>query len=450
MHAQKIRFGEKLGYGLGDFASNLVWGAVGSFMVFFYTDVAGIAAAAIGSVMLVSRIFDGFSDIAMGAIMDRTKSRHGKARPWMLWLAVPYGISAVLLFTVPPFGPTGKIIYAFITYNLATTIIYTAINIPYGALNSLITQDQYQRSMLNIFRMVMAMVGGLFINMATIPLVTAMGGGAGGWQKTFIAFGASGAVFFLITFFATEERVKPARADKAVVPLKDGLAALKLNKPWMLMVVLGVFTFIGQGLGGANIYYAQYILGDASLMSIMMMSMLVPLILGLFIMAPFIKKFGKRNVALVGTVVGVGGTCVMIAAPHNVAAIIVGMVVKGLGMAPLAGTMFAMIADTIEYGEWKSGVRTEGLVYSAASFGGKVGSGIGVGLVGWILAWGGYAAGATVQTPGAILAIKSMFLYIPLAVSAATIVLLSMYKLDKQYPQIVEELHRRNGGAPAK
>ncbi|MBL8967575.1 MAG: MFS transporter [Spirochaetaceae bacterium] len=446
IQAQKIGFGEKVGYGLGDFASNLVWGAVGSFMVFFYTDIAGIAAAAIGTVMLISRIFDGFSDILMGIVMDKTKSRHGKARPWLLWMAIPYGVSAVLLFTVPPFGETGKIIYAFVTYNLATTVIYTAINIPYGAMTALITQDQYQRTVINIFRMVFAMVGALFVNMATVPLVGAMGGGATGWQRAFMVYGAVGAVIFMMCFFSTRERVKPAQAEKAVVPVKEGIKALKYNKPWMIMLALGLCVFIGQGLGGANIYYAQYILGDAGKMSLLMMAQFLPLIVGLFAMAPVIKRHGKRNTALAGSVIGIGGSLVQIAAPTSFVPVLVGMAIKGFAMAPLAGTVFAMIADTIEYGEWKSGVRTEGLVYSAASFGGKVGSGVGVGMVGWILAWGGYVAGAPTQSANALFAIKAMFLYIPVAISAITILLLLAYKLDKQYPMIVEELHRRNNG----
>ncbi len=446
-HVQKIGLGEKLGYGVGDLASNLVFAAIGSFMTFFYTDIAAIPAAAIGTIMLISRIFDGGSDIAMGFIIDRTKSKYGKARPWILRMAFPFGIAAVALFSAPDFGPTGKLIYAFITYNLMSTIIYTAINVPYGALNSLLTQDQYQRSMLNIFRMVLAMIGMLLVNALTIPVVKAFGDGAAGWQRTFMLFGGIATVLFLITFAVTKERVKPVSQEaKNDVPFKEGFKALKVNYPWMTLVALAVVVFIGQGLFGSFIYYAQYILGNDSHVSLMMMAMTIPMILGMIGMTPFIKKFGKRNVGLVGSAIAVIGQIVMISSPMNFTVILVGMAIKGIALAPLAGTVFAMVADTIEYGEWKSGVRTEGLVYSAASFGTKVGSGLGVALIGWTLAAGGYVGGAEVQAPEALNAIKILFLYVPIGLAIAQFVLLMMYKLDKQYPQIVEELHHRNNG----
>lgn len=443
-HTQKISLGEKFGYGIGDLASNLVFSAIGTFMTFFYTDVAGITAAAIGTMMLISRIFDGGSDIAMGFIIDRTKSKHGKARPWILRMAVPFGVTAVLLFSVPDFSPTGKIIYAFITYNLMSTIIYTAINVPYGVMNSLITQDQYQRSVLNIFRMVLAMVGMLLVNALTIPLVKAFGDGEAGWQKTFMLFGGISTVLFLITFGTTKERVKPADNDaKKDVPFKDGMKALKTNYPWMILVVLCVFVFIGQGLFGSFIYYAQYILGSDGHVSLMMMAMVIPMIVGMIAMAPFIKKFGKRNVAMGGSIIAIIGQIVMLTAPTDLTTILIGMAIKGVAFGPLAGTMFAMVADTIEYGEWKSGVRTEGLVYSAASFGTKVGAGLGVALIGWTLSAGGYVGGAEVQTESALSAIKMLFLYVPIVIAVVQFTLLAFYKLDKQYPQIVEELHNR-------
>lgn len=444
-HEQKISFGEKLGYGVGDLASNLVFAAIGSFMAFFYTDIAGIPAAAIGTMMFISRIFDGGSDIGMGFIIDRTKSRYGKARPWILRMALPFGFTAVLLFSTPNFSATGKLIYAFITYNLMSTIIYTAINVPYGAMNSLITQDQFQRSELNIFRMVLAMFGLLLVNAMTVPLVNTFGGGASGWQKTFILFGSISTILFLVTFLTTKERVKPAGdLNTKDVPFKVGIKALKTNYPWIIMVILCVVVFIGQGLFGSFIYYAQYILGDDNHVSLMMISMVVPMIIGMMLMTPFIKKFGKRNVAISGTIVAVIGQIVMITSPEALKTILVGMAIKGIAFGPLAGTIFAMVADTIEYGEWKSGIRTEGLVYSAASFGTKVGAGLGVAIIGWSLSAGGYIGGNEIQTESALNAIRILFLYVPIILAIIQFFLLSIYKLDKQYPQIVEELHHRN------
>jgi GPH family glycoside/pentoside/hexuronide:cation symporter len=444
-YTQKISFGEKFGYGLGDLASNLVFAAMGTFMTFFYTDVAGIGAGVIGTIMLISRLLDGVSDIAMGIIMDRTKSKHGKARPWILWMAVPFGICAALLFTVPSFGPTGKIIYVFITYNLMSTVIYTAINIPYGAMNSLMTQDHYQRSVINIFRMVMAMTGALAVNMITLPIVKAFGDGPKGWSLTFVVFGTIATILFIITFFTTKERVKPAVGkEQKTVPIKQGFKALMVNKYWMIMVILGVVTFIGQGVGGVNIFYAQYVLGDKNHIGTLTLAMIIPMLLGMFLVALLIKRIGKRNSALIGTAIVLIGQVIMMLSPANLTLILVATAIKGIGSAPLVVSLFAMIADTIEYGEWKSGVRTEGLVYSAASFGGKVGAGLGVALIGWILAMGGYVGGEATQSVAAIGSIKTLFLYIPAMVTVLQFILLWFYKLDKEYPKIVEELHQRS------
>ncbi|MBU3146866.1 MFS transporter [Clostridium sp. CF012] len=444
-YTQQISFGEKFGYGLGDLASNLVFAAMGTFMTFFYTDVAGMGAGVIGTIMLISRLLDGISDIGMGIIMDRTKSKYGKARPWILWMAVPFGICAALLFTVPNFGPAGKIIYVFITYNLMSTVIYTAINIPYGAMNSLMTQDQFQRSVINIFRMVMAMAGALTVNMITLPVAKAFGDGPKGWSLTFATFGAVATILFIITFLTTKERVKPAAGqEQKTVPVKEGFKALMMNKYWMIMVILGVVTFIGQGIGGANIYYAQYVLGDKNYIGTLTMTMMVPMIVGMFLVALLIKRIGKRNSALIGTVIVLIGQVIMMISPSNLTFILVASAIKGLGSAPLVVSVFAMVADTIEYGEWKSGVRTEGLVYSAASFGGKVGAGLGVALIGWVLSTGGYVGGVSTQSAAAIGSIKILFLYIPAIITVLQFVLLWFYKLDKEYPKIVEELHQRS------
>lgn len=180
MDTSKIKFSEKLGYGVGDMASNLVWMSAATFLTFFYTDVVGLSAAAVGTLLLIARVFDGFVDIGVGALVDKTKSRHGKARPWLLWLAIPFGLSGILLFTAPDFGPTGALIYAYVTYFLVN-IIYSAINVPYGVLNSMITQEPYQRSLLNIFRMVMALTASVAVTSLTNPMVEAFGGGKSGW-----------------------------------------------------------------------------------------------------------------------------------------------------------------------------------------------------------------------------------------------------------------------------
>ncbi|MGF7032225.1 GPH family glycoside/pentoside/hexuronide:cation symporter [Paenibacillus mucilaginosus] len=440
MDAAKVGFKEKLGYGLGDLASGFIWTAASAFLTFFYTDVVGLSAAAVGTLLLVARVFDGFVDIGVGALIDRTKSRHGKARPWLLWLAVPFGIAGVLMFTAPDLGPTGALVYAYITY-LIMNVIYSGINVPYGVLNSLITQDAYQRSVLNIFRMVMALVGAVLVTSLTMPLVAALGGGKTGWMSTFLIFGALSILLFLITFKTTTERVKPSVTQKDI-PLKRGVKALFRNKYWALMVGFGIVFFTLNAAGSAvNVYYAQYVLKDASLVGILNIAGLVPILIGLFLVAPIIKKYGKRNAAFGGIIVMILGSLVMLIDPASLPVILTATVIKAIGTVPIMGTFFAMLADTVEYGEWKTGMRTEGLVYSAGSFGTKAGSGIGAALTGWILAWGGYVGGQEVQNDTTIAALQFLFIYLPVILCAVGLVILWFYKLDQKYQQIIDDLN---------
>ena len=210
---------ERFSYGCGDFGCNIIYTAMSAFLLFYYTDYAGVSAFAVGSIMMVSRFFDGISDIIMGVIVDRTKSRFGKARPWLLRMCIPFAISGILLFSVPvSWSSAPKLVYVFITYNLVSTVIYTAINVPYSALNALMTQDPYERSVLSIFRNLLATAGTLTINTFTLPLVEYFGNTPSAWTKTFMVFGFLSVAAFLINFLGTRERVKPAaREDRKSV-----------------------------------------------------------------------------------------------------------------------------------------------------------------------------------------------------------------------------------------
>lgn len=438
-----VSFKEKLGYGMGDFTTSLVFTAIGAFLSIFYTDVVGLAPAAIGTMMLLVRVIDGVADIGMGVVVDRTKSKHGKARPWLLWMSFPFGLGLALLFTSPNLGPTGSLIYAYVTY-IFINLVYTAINIPYSTLNALITQEPYQRSLLNIFRMTLAMTGAALITYVTIPMVNQFGGGKTGWFVTFLIFGIVTPFTYLITFKSTTERVKPVVTEKPV-PLKRAISALLRNNYWLLMVLFCLVTYIGSSLtSGLNAYYAKYILEDADLVGILGLANLLPMLVGIPLTAPLVKKFGKRNTALCASILGIIGTIIVIFNPSSVTMIILGTVIKTLFLAPIVGTMFAMLADTIEYGEWKSGVRSEGLVYSAGSFGTKVGSGLGGAIVGWTLALGGYIGNAEVQSESANQMIKSMYLYSPVVISVLSLLILIFYKLDKKIPIILKELEQMN------
>jgi len=439
MNSAKVSFKEKLGYGAGDFASNIVFTAASAFLTFFYTDIVGIGAAAVGTLLLVARVFDGFVDIGVGTLVDKTSSKHGKARPWLLWAAVPFGISGILLFTAPDLGPTGALIYAYVTY-LLLNVLYSAINVPYGVLNSLVTQDTYQRSLLNIFRMVGALVGAMAVTFFTMPLVNAFGGGKTGWALAFTVFGVLAALLFLITFASTKERVKPSVVEKDV-PLGRSVKALFRNYFWGIMVVYMLIFYTNLTVGQAiNVYYAQYILNDAGLVGTLGLIGLVPMLIALLVLAPLIKRIGKRNAAVLGTIVTIVGSLLVLIDPTSVPIVLTGTAIKNIGVAPLIATVFAMLADTVDYGEWKTGIRTAGLVYSAGSFGSKAGSGLGAALVGWLLAFGGYVGGQATISASAHSSILFMFIYLPIILGIVQLVLLSLYTLDKKYPQIMKDL----------
>ena len=240
------KLAERFSYGCGDFGCNIIYTAMSAFLMFYYSDYAGVNTLAVGTIMLVSRVFDGVSDIIMGIIVDRTKSRFGKARPWLLRMCIPFAISGILLFSVPAgMSETAKLVYVFVTYNLTSTVIYTAINVPYSSLNALMTQDPYERSVLSIFRNVLATCGTLLINLVTLPLVRAFGDNASAWTKAFVVLGFLAVAAFLINFAGTKERVKPASAGEGEaqnVPVKEGILALFQNKYWIMMTgVLALF-----------------------------------------------------------------------------------------------------------------------------------------------------------------------------------------------------------------
>lgn len=441
---EKTSFFERVSYGCGDLGCNIIYSAMSAFLLFYYTNYADVSAAAVGSIMLISRILDGFSDLTMGIIVDRTKSKHGKARPWILRMAIPFAIAAVLLFSVPSsLGATSKLIYIFITYNLVSTVIYTAINVPYATLNSLITQDQYERGVLSIFRMILATCGTLIINGLTLPLVEYFGNNLSAWTKTFFVFGIASIMVFFITFTGTKERVKAVKQDKnEVIPFKIGIKSLFRNKYWIQITLCLVCIFIVFAInGGSSVYYAKFILGDEKLFGPINMVSNISQIIAMFMVAPFIKKFGKRNVLIVGSIILISSNVMFIISGQNYIGIISASVIKGIGSAGIAATMFAIVSDTIEYGEWKTGYRTEGLINSASSFGFKVGNGLGSAILGAVLSIGGYVGTSDTQSDLAIVSIKVCFIYLPILITILQIIIMSFYKLDEEYDTILNELN---------
>lgn len=438
---------ERFSYGCGDFGCNIIYTAMSVYLMFYYTDYAGVSSAAVGVIMLISRVFDGVSDIIMGVIVDRTKSRFGKARPWLLRMCIPFAVSGVLLFSVPTGWSSGaKLVYVFVTYNLVSTVVYTAINVPYSALNALMTQNPYERSVLSIFRNLLATAGTLTINTFTLPLVELFGNTASAWTKAFVVLGAVSVAAFLINFFGTKERVRPAVKDGEAkdVPFATGVKALFQNKYWIMMTgMLALFFLMYSVNGGATVFYAKDILGDKNLVTTINGIFNVVQIVSMFFIAMLVKRFGKRNVFALGLVFDIVGMLVLNYSGGAMNLIVVSSVIRGIGNACGGATMWAMVSDTIDYGEWKTGYRTEGLVNSACSFGYKIGNGIGSALLGLILEIGGYVGEAAVQTAEALFSIEVCFVWIPIVVYVCGLIIMKFWYLDKEFSGILADLEKR-------
>lgn len=445
-HVEKISTFEKIAYGGGDLASNLILVLTSTFVTFFYTDALGLNAAIIGSIMMFSRLADGITDMLMGYVMDRVRTKWGKARPWMLWLAIPIAIACVLVFLVPNTGDLGKYIYVTITYNLVTTFLYTMINIPYGALTSLMTRDQNQRTVINIFRMLMAQIGSLIINACTLPFVNSMGGSSNqkSWIIVSIIYAVLAAALFLLCFAKTKERVRISIEQKEKINFLESLKLILKNNYWLMIVGIWVSMALGMSLSGAvGTYYAKYILGNENMAGFIASVGIIPVIVCMPFVAPLSKKYGKRNVALVGSLISLVGQLLILINPANATWLLGCSLFKGIGTAALSGTLFAMVADTIEYGQWKTGKRVEGMLYSSTTFGAKIGAGVGGAIALGVIGAAGYNGLAAVQTESAVEAIKAMYLIVPIPFLILIPVFYIFYKLDKIYPTVMKDLQEQ-------
>ena len=435
----KVPVGEKLSYCFGDPALTLMYTMTSTLLIYFYTNVVGISAGAVGMIMLISRIFDGFSDVAMGTIIDRTHSKYGKARIWILRLAFPYAIAAVLLFTMPDIGNIGKIIYAFVTYNLMNTVVYTAISQPFHALGSLMTRDRRDRDTISNIRMMLSITASMVITAFTLPLINYVSSVTGHEQLSWILVTGGYAivsVFVLLNTYATcTERVQAApQSKKEDIPFWKSFKITFTNRYFLIALGLMITYTAYQVIIGTDLtYYCQYVLGDANL--VMPLSALLP-------------KFGKRNLICFGCAMGVAGQLLFLINSTSVPLGVVSCMIRGFGIAPFYGVQYSLPGDAIEYGHWKNGVRVEGLMFSSMSMGQKAGSGFTSAIMGAILsmaAFDGMKATAAEQTVEAIATIEAFYLYVPIALWVIMFLIAACYKLDKTYDKMMNELLAREG-----
>ncbi len=447
---EKLSFKEKVSYGFGDLASSMFWKLFSLFLLFFYTDVFGISAAAAGTMFLVTRIWDSANDPIMGMIADRTHSRWGKFRPYLLFVAVPFAIIGVLTFTTPELSEEGKLIYAYVTYTLMM-MIYTAVNVPYASLMGVMTHDTGERTTLASYRFIGGFTGGLFVTATANSLVeyfSADGDVASGYQLTVAVYAVLAAIFFMLTFAGTKERLKPAVVQSS--SLREDLRDLAKNGPWFLMLGAGISILIFNSLRDASIlYYFKYYVGDrtvlffgevgqAALASAFMSSLLGASMVGVVLAKPVSAKIGKKNTFMVsGIISAVLSTLFFFIPPAHITMIFLFNLVIGASAGIVLPLIWSMYADVADYSEWKTGRRATGLIFSSSSMSQKIGWTIGGAVSGWILAAFGFEANAA-QTEASLLGIRLMISIFAGIGALLSVGFIYFYPLDEAYMQDIE------------
>ena len=397
---------EKIAYGLGDTASNIIFQTVMMFLLLFYTDVMGLSPAAVGTMFLLVRIIDAVTDPIMGNIADNTKTKWGQFRPYLLWLALPFAIISILAFTTPDISGENKIIYAFVTYTLLM-IAYTAINIPYCALGGVITADAKERVTVQSYRFVFGMLGGVIVAAATMPMVEYFGNGdnAKGYQLTMIAMSSLGLVLFLLCFLGTKERVSLPENQSS--SFKENLQSLWKNDQWRILCTASLFLLTGQVLRlTLAVYYVKYFLGREDLITSFLTLGVIASMIGCAVAQPLAKRVCKIKAYI--ALQAISATICLFSffiGEDQIVLAYVAFIAWKFFLDMASPLLWAKMADTIDYGHKKTGIRITGMVYSGVIFFIKMGVAIGGALAGWLLAFYNYQAdvGQTEATKQGIL-----------------------------------------------
>ena len=406
---EKIGMAERLAYGCANFGGNLIYATISSFASFFYTNSVGIAAATVGTMMLVARVFDALSDVMMGDIIDRTHTKQGQAKPWYTWSVIPLALSLVLVFALPAsWGNTAKVIYMYATYIWSAVFCYTANSLSAVAMQSLMTGSSEERMKLNASYQILGFICIIGVNMFTSNLAEAIG-----WMKLSVIYALVATVFLMITVFLCKERKhivtdrNELQNEDHKVTLKEGLPVLLSNRYAIIILILSILNYITIGaFNGGGVYYATFIYGNGGLFGLMTLAGMLPTILLSTVIPHFGARYGKKNVLAAGYLLQMIGYGIVQFFGTALPLMIVGLVIKAAGLACVTGLLIPLIGDVVEYGELTSGLRLDGLTNAISTCGLKVGTGLGSAFIGWFLAWGGYAAEAAVQSESALFAMK--------------------------------------------
>jgi GPH family glycoside/pentoside/hexuronide:cation symporter len=453
---RKATFGEILGFGLGELpgTANAILAA---FLTMFYTDSIGMAAGAVGTMFFLSKIFDGISDLLAGSIIDKTRSKWGKARPWLLWLAVPTGLSFALMFWVPQnASSTVQMVYAFITFNLFSTILYTMVAVAKTAMMPLITQDGMSRSFLAISSLIFGLGGSILGYSLTVPFLMKLGFNVGAWRTVFSVYGIIVTVGMVLSFSLTHENVKSVEATVSEQGVTEALSFIESiknffsNKYFVFALMMTIAVNLNTNLNsGSQMYFYTYVMNDALLSTSLNLVNLIPTVLSIVLISgPCLRMFGKKKSVFIGAGLSLLA-CILkglAGMTTNIPLLVAGTVLGGLSVGPLSVPINTLVADAVDYGEYLTGKRIEGMGASVVSFSQKLSIGIATGAVGWILQLTGYVANA-VQNSATLNGIIAMFAWLPgIMLAVIMIGFLLVYKYDTEGKEVVAELERRKHG----
>lgn len=462
----KLGWGERIGYGSGQLGMNAINAVLGSFLTIYFTNAALLDAGIIATIIAVSKVFDGISDLIMGNIVDRTKSRFGKARVWMMRMCIPFAITTVLLFTVPGNWPDmAKYVYVFILYNLVNAVCYTAMLVPYYSMISLMTKNAYERGMLGNIQQIFQTLANVVINSIFIAMLTAFTDNAENiytqraFTITMIIISAAMVVLSLICFFTTKERVKDdvPEADGTDGDKKSAASnpiaafkALLTNRYWVIMFfAMFVIFFVIIMYSVGNVYYSQYVYQDMSYYAWMSNAISVAQFAIMFLTPFFMKKFGKANIYKLGIALMTLGFLGFGLFAHSLPTVVFFNVLKGLGLGMSGGMAMGMVADTITYSRLKSGIDPVGMGNAAMSASQKLGLGLGTAVLGWVLDGAGFDAAldaqGIAQPDSVITAIQFLYNWLPVIMCAIVLVaLIALYDIEKKLPEMEKAAEKQS------
>ncbi len=444
-----LKWYHKAGYGSGDIAGNVVYAFLSSFVMIYLTDTAGLNAGIVGTLMMFSKLFDGVTDIFFGAMIDKTHTRMGKARPWMFWGYFGCAATLIGVFTIPAgLGESAKYAWFFIAYTLLNAVFYTANNIAYSALTALITRNGSERVQMGSIRFIFAFGTSLLIQTVTVDFVKWLGGGAEGWRTAAIIYAIIGLVVNSLSVFSVHELPPDETAEsdsdkKEQYGLKDAARILIKNKYYIMICGIYILTQLYTATLNMGIYFMTYILGNASLLGVFSLAINIPMICGLILTPLLVKKLGGMyRLNLAGYALSAAARAMVVAGAYfgSIPMMLIFSGVAAIGMSPLQGDLNALIATCSEYTFLTQNRQLDGTMYSCTSLGVKLGGGIGVAMAGWLLEASGYLANAPVQPESCIAMLHFMYLWIPVLLNVIITFLLSRLKVEQANAKIYAQM----------